>query len=1102
MTDPKIIGNRFELGNLLGQGGMATVYLGRDTRSDQTVAIKHLKQEIIAADPDIVGRFAREGEALRRLNHPNIVSVLATVNEDNNHYVVMEYVGGGDLRSYLDRFRYKGESIPVARILEIALDLTDALARAHRLNIVHRDIKPANVLLAEDDTPRLTDFGVAHFGDATRVTQTGQIIGTLAYLSPEGCSGGDLDTRADIWAFGVMLYEMLALKRPFDEENNVSTMYAILVKDHTPVMEIRPDVPAALSDLIDQMLIKDPNQRIGSIRLVGAQLEALLHGKDVPQDVTPTPSSVELERLGVIAEQKITEEVSAFEDDEGASADDPPPSWPNIPPDVDTGEFLPGEKARSRTNYPSPIESSTSNRRREESDSAVRNRTTFLSTIQERSHTPHVYISYRDSDRAAAVGRIYDRLTPVFGKDNVLRDTYVPLEADPREAIHQYMAKCAILLVVIGPDWLGALDENGNSAIEQADDLVRLEIEAGIQNPDVQVIPVMVDRALMPPVMELPSSIHELTYQNVVVVRNDPDFDRDMQWLIGQLQTAVGMTPKRRNRPRGLLVFAALLILALLAGFFLLDSRDADHDEGTATTIAQADAENQSEEQNNSSSADDDIQLVEPVAEDEFMVLLAEIEQVGEQSRGVSRFIEQDLRTVFEETFEYSKIRIRRYDRVIKTDAEAQAAAEANNAALIIWGSFDDESTLVQIQVGSLEPFPKNVFSREDIEQATNVRVRMDDERRQSLAAYVVAAMNTLHTVNNDAFSIGVNLTTLDIASPVDAEIIGNSSAAQWHRYLADFEDPEIGLEHVNEAIRINNFPVYYMGRSLAYQQLGQFDDADEDLRTSYNIAPEGWALPALTRGQIKLLTGEVQEGFDLLSEGLAIDPDNWFGYTLRGAAALLLGDDDQATTDLAIALEADEPFNFTYFLATAAALRQARLQDVQVYFDTVSAFADPTLSETIMETALGFNAENDVFSASAIAFGNFILGRWQEVIDTIDAVSGLENVLPDLYLLQGAAYCNLGDFPAAEDSYTRTIELDPDYIVAYALRAGVRLEQGERIVQEALVIRQSDQAEVFVLLLPFIESGELTCENLFDFDYSRVPEVTLEPLRPRRGGN
>jgi len=278
MSETRVIAGRYELRDLIGRGGMGDVYRGLDQHTGDPVAIKLLHPDVLAENPQLVDRFQREGEALRKLNHPNIVKILATVEENGQHYLVMEYVGGGSLRDLMDEYG----QLPIQNILEVALDLADALTRAHRLHIIHRDIKPDNVLLAEDGTPRLTDFGVAHIEDRTRLTQTGAVIGTYGYLSPEACNGLELDERADIWSFGVMLYEMLAGRPPFKENGTAAILTAILTKPFPDITEFRPDAPPALVNLINSMLEKDRDQRINSVRVIGAELEALIRGLDTP----------------------------------------------------------------------------------------------------------------------------------------------------------------------------------------------------------------------------------------------------------------------------------------------------------------------------------------------------------------------------------------------------------------------------------------------------------------------------------------------------------------------------------------------------------------------------------------------------------------------------------------------------------------------------------------------------------------------------------------------------------------------------------------------------------------------------------------------------
>jgi serine/threonine protein kinase len=286
----RVIADRYQILDILGAGGMGTVYKARDIETKQIVAIKHLKPDVTT--PDMIERFKGEGEALRDLNHPNIVKMLDAVEDDQQHYLVIEYLSGGDLSELL-----KKEPLMIERVLKLGLEIADALTRAHHLNIIHRDLKPANVLIAEDGTPRLSDFGIAHFGAKQRVTATNAIIGTIDYLAPEMLNGEAVDTRADIWSFGVMLFEMLTAKRPFKGLTVAQTMLEIMTEPVADIEELRVDVPVALADLIYRMLEKDPQQRIPSVRYIGAELETILHGNGVAPKTpaqtfrTPTPSS-------------------------------------------------------------------------------------------------------------------------------------------------------------------------------------------------------------------------------------------------------------------------------------------------------------------------------------------------------------------------------------------------------------------------------------------------------------------------------------------------------------------------------------------------------------------------------------------------------------------------------------------------------------------------------------------------------------------------------------------------------------------------------------------------------------------------------------------
>jgi serine/threonine protein kinase len=293
--EPDLIKNRYQLGRLIGGGGMGDVYLGTDTLTGETVAIKKLRGEVTSNLPQMVERFLREGEALRRLNHPNIVKVLATVDEGDQHYIVMEYVDGGSLADLLQR----EPQLPVGRVVSIGLELSDALSRAHHLHILHRDIKPANILLAEDGTPRLTDFGLARIDQMPRLTETRTILGTLYYLSPEAFEGLVVNERSDIWSFGVVLYEMLTGQLPFNSDTPFELIWAIKHQTLPTLENLRPGLPPALANLVRRMLRKDNPARVESVRQVGVELESI-QKELMDNEPSTTPGSKEVKTTPII----------------------------------------------------------------------------------------------------------------------------------------------------------------------------------------------------------------------------------------------------------------------------------------------------------------------------------------------------------------------------------------------------------------------------------------------------------------------------------------------------------------------------------------------------------------------------------------------------------------------------------------------------------------------------------------------------------------------------------------------------------------------------------------------------------------------------------
>jgi predicted ATPase/tetratricopeptide (TPR) repeat protein/predicted Ser/Thr protein kinase len=264
---------RFERRQLLAQGGMGAVYFGVDHQTGTAVAIKRLKPGLALTQPALLGRFLREAEILRKLDHPNIVKMIASERDGDQHQIVMEYVDGGSLRHLLRAER----RLSVARAVGIVLELTDALSRAHHVGVIHRDIKPENVLLTKNGTPKLGDFGLAMMVDHES-SSSNAVLGTMAYLSPEALSGLAVDGRSDLWALGVMLFEMVTGRRPFEGQSAGALANAVLNQPPPDLEAMCPEASVEFVDLVYRLLEKDREQRVASARQVGAELETVSRG--------------------------------------------------------------------------------------------------------------------------------------------------------------------------------------------------------------------------------------------------------------------------------------------------------------------------------------------------------------------------------------------------------------------------------------------------------------------------------------------------------------------------------------------------------------------------------------------------------------------------------------------------------------------------------------------------------------------------------------------------------------------------------------------------------------------------------------------------------
>ena len=295
VADNTLVDSRYRILHRVGSGGMADVYLAEDTHLGRQVALKVLHRRF-AQDQEFVERFRREASAAAGLQHPNVVGVFDRGKHDGTYYIAMEHLGGRTLKDIV------GEEAPLdqLRVVDLGTQILQAAGFAHRHGVIHRDFKPHNVIVDDAGHAKVTDFGIARAG-ASEMTETGSIMGTAQYLSPEQAQGHAVTAASDLYSIGVMLFEMLAGQLPFEGDSAVSVALKHLSEPPPPISQFRPDVHPALESVVMAALAKDPARRwqsaedfVAALTAAGEQIEAGRPPTEATAAFAPIPLPVDL----------------------------------------------------------------------------------------------------------------------------------------------------------------------------------------------------------------------------------------------------------------------------------------------------------------------------------------------------------------------------------------------------------------------------------------------------------------------------------------------------------------------------------------------------------------------------------------------------------------------------------------------------------------------------------------------------------------------------------------------------------------------------------------------------------------------------------------
>lgn len=701
-------------------------------------------------------------------------------------------------------------------------------------------------------------------------------------------------------------------------------------------------------------------------------------------------------------------------------------------------------------------------------------------------HAPRIFLSYRRADSIAVTGRLYDRLVSIYGEDFIFKDMEdIPAGANFAKVIDEQVALCDVQLVIMGRDWAG-LRPDGTRRIDDEEDFVRIEVESGLSLNNVLVIPVLINGADMPAPENLPASIQQMSYLNAAVLRNDPDFNRDLEWLITQINNSFDITTQKRSARALPGIVAALVLVAIIAvGIALAASSGNTSPLPDETPAAQTDT----------------IVQVDPVPDGFQMVLVAEPENLGNEERAIQRLIVRDLEQHF--GIGISQTAVRSYPAVITSDETARAVAIENGAGVIIWGDYDSEIITMNVQLGALSAFGTSKFTEDDVRAYTDVRYELANANDETLAFGVIAVQNMAYTAVDNIFEVSRNLVISTFIDRSAASLSGRDLASFIHRMIANYvSDPQAALNFIAEAKRqAPDAPILYASSAITHLRIGNYADVQADTRTASEFGPDNWASPETLLAMMELFVNDdLQGALPHLNTALALNPDDWLMRGLRALVHYLLGNYAEGLTDATRALELNPQSDFVYGAALTLNLRARNYAATQQIYAEGRSVVNPTLTEDILLVAVNEEAADTPIIIMNQFFSNILLSQWSRAVENAEQLEGVIDTA-EVYFGRGVAECTLGDYAAAEASYTAALERDPSFALAHVLRAEVRNAQNDLVgvAEDTRAIAQSAEAALFVPILNDFISGEfdLSCETLFTADLTpyldTLPQTTSE---------